>query len=93
VTGAEFKQVISDSRKQPPANSLNWLYAYKNEWGNNAWVVDGWAGKAEKLSAFPIVLSSEKCESFRRNWKSTSRSEWDLTIAQMVDRVSKAYGI
>ncbi len=93
VLGKEFKNAVAASKKLRGKIDPKWLMAHKNLWGKNAWVADGWTGKAKKLSADASKLDYTMIQTYRRDPDSKRTSEWDLTVLQMAERVAKDYGI
>ena len=93
VKGAEFKGAILASKKRTGKIDLEWLRTHTREWGKSAWIVDGWTGKAKKLTGETVSLDYTKTQSFRRDAASGKTSKWDVTLKQMVERVAKDYNI
>jgi hypothetical protein len=93
VKGLEFKDAIIASKKGTEEIDNDWIRKNPGTWGNNAWIVDGWKGKAIKLSDEPIPLDEKLNLTFVRDPKSGVTSEWDVTVDQMIERVKKTYSI
>jgi hypothetical protein len=93
VKGDEFKDALKASIDQTGSINARWLCEHTDLWGPNAWIVDGWTGKAKKLSDNPITLDWTLSQEFRRNPRGSLTSEWDVTVDEMANRVARAYGI
>lgn len=95
VKGDEFKDAVQASIDETGSINARWLCEHTFLWGPNAWIVDGWAGEATKLSDNPITLNYYMTQGFRRDPRDKNRlpSEWDVTVLQMAKRVARTYGI
>ena len=75
---------------------LNWLITHTDEWGANAWIIDGWDRKNVKAlskRSKKLVPHYGMTQGFRRDTSAALPSKWDFTIRQMIYRVAKAHGI
>jgi hypothetical protein len=93
VLGDEFKDALRASVEQTGGIDARWLCAHTDLWGPNAWIVDGWSGKASRLAQDPIALDYARSQEFRRDRSGGLTSEWDVTVNQLARRVAGAYGI
>ena len=93
VKGAEFKTAVIESKIGTGKINAEWLRTHPEEWGESAWIADGWSGKAKKLSGQKISFDYVKTQTYRRDPKSGAISKWDATVRQMAERVAKDYRI
>lgn len=95
VKGAEFKQAILEAKKSGRQPIINWFYLNTKKWGQSAWKIDGYEGKAQRLAELDLTFHYDKTQSVgRRNpYSKTPSPNWDLTVKAMVDRVSGDYTI
>lgn len=91
VKGAEMKDALLAAPKGNELAQRQWLAKNLDQWGTNAWIVDGYE-EARLLAQERRVVDLELCEDFRRD-PTQEASEWDLTLAAMVSRIASDYDL
>jgi hypothetical protein len=91
VKGAEAAEGLRAAPKDVNQRRT-WLFGHMDQWGKSAWIIDGYEA-ARSLALERRTADAQASESFRRNTDTAERSEWDLTVITMMERIAADYKI